>query len=355
MMRRPALSAAALLLVLATPAAAIIEVAGEEVEVIDLHLHPGHWAQQPLSGKTFLVGALPGSLRPYAPALFETLLDPFAEHVGIAAQTRWAGVDQAVLLAVYAHHTSGYYDNAELVRTLADPASDGWAWGMVSVNLDDISDPAVSERRLERLRAMLDDSDRLIGIKLAHAHQQVAFDDEVLTPVYDLAAEYGLPVLLHTGFSPFPNARTEPPFYDPLWLEGAVSAHDGQDGRPRVEFVLSHVGQGDARAIDHALDLADAHDNVWLELSALDRPLSLDGAGQPVDATDPQFPDVVTRIRQRGLVDRALFATDGPQFSGMVRRYVDRIVTGLVDAGYDLEEIRAVMGGNARRLFDLER
>ncbi|MCZ7680874.1 MAG: amidohydrolase [Sandaracinaceae bacterium] len=130
-----------------------------------------------------------------------------------------------------------------------------------------------------------------------------------------------------------------------------IEAYDGAHGMGRVELVLSHVGQGDARATNHALALAEAHDNVWLELSALDRPLSIDETGAPVDATEPQFPYVLDQILARGLTDRTVFATDGPQFSGMMRRYVGRIVEGMQNAGYDLDAIEAVMGGNARRLF----
>jgi predicted TIM-barrel fold metal-dependent hydrolase len=187
--------------------------------------------------------------------------------------------------------------------------------------------------------------DLFIGIKLAHAHQLVALDDEAYLGVYDVARETGVPVLLHTGFSPFPGAEDDPAYYDPHHASAVVEAY------PDVDFVLSHIGQGDARAVAHALDLAETHDNVWLEVSALGRPVLIDEQGEPASTTEPQYPAVLAAIRARGLVTRTLFASDGPQYSGSVRSYLDRIRSGMVDAGYSDAEIAAVLGGNFMRLY----
>ena len=94
-----------------------------------------------------------------------------------------------------------------------------------------------------------------MGIKLAHAHQAVSFEDPIYLGVYDVAARQNVPVLLHTGLSPFPNTQTEPEFYDPGTLESVIEAYDGQHGQGRVDFVLSHIGQGDFNAIEHGLHL----------------------------------------------------------------------------------------------------
>lgn len=344
--------AIALLLVTST-ASAEIEVMGRKLEVIDLHLHPGHFGAIPSSGKSFLVGAAPASLQLYAPGMFEPLLDPYAEHVGIREQTKMAGVDHAVLFAVYTHHTSGYFTNEELERVLVDARNGGWAWGMASINFfDGYERPETAKARLDALRAYFTERrDLFIGIKLAHAHQAVPLDDPRSISVYDLAAEVGVPVLLHTGFSPFPNAKTERAYYDPEGLEQIVTQYDGAHGQRRVDFVLAHVGQGDPRSVAAAIDLAAHHDNVWLELSALNRPLLLDDAGSSVMSMEPQYPSVLARVKARGIVSRVLFATDGPQFSGMVRGYVQKLTQGMLDAGYSLDEIADVMARNFRRLF----
>ncbi len=318
--------------------------------VVDMHLHPGDYATMAMSGKAFVATNLPPFLQPFAPALLDALSDPYAAHVGIHAQTALAGVDHAVLFAVYTQHTTGYFTNEALEAALDDPrnvAADGlpWAWGMASIDFDDWS-PEIADARIAALRSYLvRRPDRFIGIKLAHAHQGVALDDPAYLAVYDLAREVGAPVLLHTGFSPFPGTQTDPAYYDPEHLRAVVEAYAD------VDFVLSHVGQGDARAVTHALDLAATHANVWLELSALGRPLLLDTDGEPVDASDPQYPAVLAEIRARGLIPRTMFASDGPQYSGAVRSYLSRIRDGMEAAGFGDDDIAAVFGGNFMRLF----
>lgn len=338
-------------------ARADIELDGTSYEVVDLHLHPGSFGRFPATGRTFVVESLPAFVRPYAPALGNAVIDPWAEHIGIRAQTDMAGIDRAVLFAVYAPRSTGWFTNRELEAILTDPRNrrdDGspWAYGMASLSFEGYLDEGVAERRLAALASYFEAHPELfIGIKLAHAHQQVAFDDERYLGVFDVAAEHGVPVLFHTGFSPFPGTRREPEYYDPLGLEAVIVAYDGTRGMGRVDFVLSHVGQGDARAVSHAIDLAERHDNVWLEISALGGAIRIDGSGAEVDGEGPQLPDVMQTIRARGLTERTLFATDGPQFSGKVRSYLGEVVEAAEAAGWTEDELRGLFSENFERVY----
>jgi len=332
---------------------ASIEVHGRSMDVVDMHLHPGVYGQIPSGARAFTVAAMPEFTRLYAPAIFSLLLDPSADHVGVKEQTKWAGVDHAVLYAVYTWKTSGWLANEQLDAMLADPRNGAWAWGFASVDFfgDWEHD---STRRLAALSSFFEDPskrERFIGIKLAHAHQAVAFDDARFVGVYDVAARHGVPVLLHTGLSPFPNSKTEPAFCDPEGLEQVVLQHDGAHGQGRVDFVLSHVGQGDARSVAHALDLAERHDNVYLEISALGRPLLVDDDGHPVTTTEPQYPHVLSEIKKRKLTRRTLYGSDGPQFSGTGKRYLETMVDGMLKAGFDDDEIAAVLSGTFGELY----
>ena len=215
---------------------------------------------------------------------------------------------------------------------------------------------SVREARLEALASYFQARpDLFIGIKLAHAHQAVSFDDPAYLGVYDIAAEHGAPVLLHTGFSPFPHSMTEPHYYDPASLEAVIEAYDGAHGAPRVDFVLAHTGQGDARAIEHSLELAGRYDNVWLELSAIHRPLLIDMDGQEVDDPTPMHPYVLGEIKARDLVHRAIYATDGPQFFGKSQSYLKTIVDAMQAAGYTHDDLAAVLAGNFYTCFDPQR
>ena len=357
-MRKSLSRALAALIAISTSATAAVTINDEQVEVVDIHLHTGTFGALNPEGKAFIIDAIPAFSRLYYPAVAQLSTSAYAENLGVKAQTEMAGVDQAVLLAVYTHHTSGYFTNRQLEETLVDarnvsPDDDGtpWAWGMVSITFDDFE----GETRTSRLDALASyfehRPDLFIGIKLAHAHQAVAFDDEAYLGVYEVAATYGAPVLLHTGFSPFPNSKITPEYYDPLGLEQVIEAYDGVGDKPRVDFVLSHVGQGDRRATINALELAERHDNVWLEVSALGRPLLIDENGEEVESTEDQLPWVIEQIYQRGLVGQTLYGSDGPQSSGMGVRYLGEVIEAMQAAAFDTADMRAVLSGNFYALY----
>lgn len=324
------------------------EVDGAPAEIVDMHLHPGNYRTMAPGGSAFIIDSLPPFLRVFGPDLVDRLSDPWAPHVGIAAQTANAAVAHTVLFAVYAPGSTGVFSNESLLEILRDrrnqAAQGPWAWGMASFDFSDWSED-VGAVRFAALRAMLATEPSLIGIKLAFAHQNVPLDDATTRGLYEIAREANVPILHHTGFSPFPGTQNDPRFYDPSYLEGMLEAYSD------VDVVLSHVGQGDARALEHALDLAARFDHVWLELSALGRPLLVDAQGAPVMNGMPQYPVVLDAIRARGLIGKTLFASDGPQYPGFVRGYVERLVAGMRDAGYSRAEIAAVLSDNFYRLY----
>jgi hypothetical protein len=100
-----------------------------------------------------------------------------------------------------------------------------------------------------------------------------------------------------------------------------------------------------------ALDLAEQYDNVWLEISALARPTLIDESGQPVEDGDLQYPSVLAEIKARGLVDRTLYASDGPQLTGNTKAYLDRMVMGMKEAAYTTAEIERVLSGSFEALY----
>jgi uncharacterized protein len=338
-----------------------LDLTGKSLGVVDMHLHPGFFGRIPASTKPFLTAAVPPFLKPHLPAVSSQGLDPWAANLGILAQTQQAGVDHAVLFAVYTQKTTGYLTNEEVAAMVTDSRNRGadglpWAFALASINFfdgyvraDGTLDPQVSAQRLRALASYFEvRRDVFIGIKLAHAHQGVAFDDARFQGVYDIASRYRVPVYLHTGFTPFPDGQNTPPFYDPLGLELTIQQ------RPEVTFVLGHVGQGDPAAVEHCLQLAQRYRNVYLEISALNRPLVVDDDGHPVPpgpGAPPQFPYVVAQIKARGLVDKTLYGSDGPQSAGTVRRYTALIRQAMVTEGYSDAQIAQVMGGTFQRVY----
>ena len=98
--------------------------------------------------------------------------------------------------------------------------------------------------------------------------------------------------------------------------------------------------------LDHCLRLVEAYDNVWLEISAL-------GLGGEVDRS-ASYAVALEAILARGLSGRTLYGSDGPQFPGFTKRYLDTTVEMLDTLGFETEQARAILSGNFSTLFGLD-
>ena len=350
-----------------------VEIDGETYKVIDPHLHVGEVGAVPLNAKKFFTEYLFMGV-PYIPAIIGKVTNPYSDHIGIMGNMEIGGIDKGILLAVYTVDTTGYATNSELEGYLTDERNkdengDQVFWGMASMNFKNYDDENIRNSRLAALETYFQQRpDLFIGLKLAHAHQGVAFNETLYQDVYEVAAKYSVPVLLHTGFSPFPGSKDTPEYYDPAYLEDVIAKYDGLDenGAPNdekvVNFVFAHCGQGDKRSVLSALSLAEKYPNIYLDLSALKRPFLIDedgnsvpeGQEDTVDGYDTelgQLPFVLQNIKDRGLVDRSFFATDGPQYSGMLGSYLKSFIKAIEKVGFTKTEIQKLLYDNAADLY----
>jgi predicted TIM-barrel fold metal-dependent hydrolase len=309
-----------------------VVVRGERMPVIDMHLHPGEWDSIPPETKEFLSSRFPFpiDLRPDKSAA--GVLSP----EGILGEMDRGGVSVGVLLAIYAPRTVGVATNEGVIADVAhDPRR---FYGLASLRVDRWNADGADE--LARLREALG-SPGMVGIKLAHAHQQFRMDDPRYFGIYALAAELQKPVYLHTGTSPFPGTQQAPEYTDPAYLEPAIAAHPG------AIFILGHLGYDFAAqqlgALEACVDLATRYPNVYLEPSAL--------GSKGSDPSGDNLRRAMARLREAGLVDRIIYGSDGPQSPGFVAEYLERTVAAMEAADYSADEARAVLAGNFARIF----
>ena len=119
-----------------------------------------------------------------------------------------------------------------------------------------------AQTQLDNLREALSHP-RMIGVKLAHAHMHIRFDDPQYDPIYALAGELGKPVYLHTGPSPFNGTLADPPYTNPVYLEDSIRRF------PQTQFILGHMGfdflnkaEGN---LEECLELGKRYENVFFE------------------------------------------------------------------------------------------
>jgi len=305
---------------------------GDSWDVVDLHLHPGDWHDIPDSTQSFLASRFPYpfGLQP------EVLANAVLSGDAILGELDDAGVSRGVLLSVYAPRTVGVASNERVLEALAaDPSR---LMGMASLSTDDWTHQA--QAQLQALDAALAEPG-MVGIKLAGAHQHFRLDDPAYFDIYDVAVAHGVPVYHHTGPSPFPGTRTEPPYTDPAYLESAVAAY------PQIAFVLGHVGYDFLdrhldQGFDAALDLASRYDNVFLEPSAL--------GSRHGDPDGTILSEVFLRVREAGLADRVIYGSDGPQSPGFVADYLSRTLAAM--EGWSDDEIAAALGGTFSQVYE---
>lgn len=305
---------------------------GERLAVVDMHLHPGDWDSIPPQTKEFLASRFPFpiDLRPEKAAA--DVLSP----AGILDEMDRAGVSVGVLFAIYAPRTVGIATNEDVIADVAHAPRR--FYGLASLRLDRWNEDGADE--LARLRDALG-APGIIGIKLAHAHQQFRMDDPRYFPIYALAEELGKPVYLHTGTSPFPGTAQEAAYTDPAYLELAIQTYPG------AIFILGHLGYDfkskQLGALEACVDLATRYPNVYLEPSAL--------GSKGSDPDGDNLKAAMARLREAGLVDRIIYGSDGPQSPGFVAEYLQRTVAAMEAAGYSVEEARSVLVGNFARVF----
>lgn len=307
-------------------------VDGQRIPVVDMHIHVGQWAMIPSRAQRRNLERIPRPVRPYVVPFFDDLIS--AE--GIVRELDGGDINVGVLFASFFPHTSGVADNAFVAAqvrknpkrliALASLRVDQW-------NRDSATQLAELERALTR--------DGMIGIKLAPAHAQTRLDDERLYPIYELAARLHKPIYLHTGTSPFPGTRQEPPYVNPAYLEAAIARYPG------AVFVLGHAGYDTANHslgyLEDCIRLVKTHANVQIEMGALGSPRA-----------DELTAIVMRRFREAGVLDRVLYGSDGPQGPGYVRKHMARTVTAMQAEKYSVAEMRAVLSGNFQRVFGVQ-
>lgn len=272
------------------------------------------WPLRP-QARDALMGASGRIARRFAALEGLTLADHAARWT--AAFDR-AGIATGVFIAI----GEGNEELAEFVRLAPDRFQ---AWGSVA-------DPAAADAAavVRRFGAW-----GLRGLKLYPPVQRFQANDRAVYPVYEAAAEQGLPILYHFGI-------TVAPIYDLTYANPLALSSVARDF-PEITFGIAHCGAGFLR---EALFLAYHTENIWTDTSGTNNWREFT-PGAP--GLDQVFRDL---LRAYG-PERVLFGTDSTvpdEYREAILREQQQVFKGLEvsDAG-----MRAIFEGNARRVLRL--
>lgn len=310
------------------------EYKGQRIPVTDMHLHTGEWESIASRSQNFFAEIFPFPFNLDPEPVTESILS--AE--GVLEEMDSGGFSRSFLFAVYAPRSVGVTTNEWVIEQIEKAPER--LYGLASLSVENWS--VEKDEQLQKLAQALEHPS-MIGVKLAHPHQFFRMDDAAYYSIYEVAAEYNAPVYLHTGPSPFVGTNQEEPYINPNYLEEAISTH------PDTKFILGHLGfdfiNKKQKWLDDCLRLAETYPNVWLEPSALGS-----------EASDPDqvvLVEAYRKIKEKDLIERVIYGSDGPQRPGFIAEYLERNLYAMEQNDYTIEEVKMVLSENADRAFGL--
>jgi predicted TIM-barrel fold metal-dependent hydrolase len=304
---------------------------GVDIDIIDMHLHTGTWEALTEPYKERYSERVP---KPFK-FLMENLLGNGLTSEGILKQMDNAGIRRGGVFAVYSPDTTGIASNEFLYQQIKDQTER--MFGFYSIRTDHWNIDAAKE--LEKLENDLIKY-KATGIKLAHAHQQMRLDDKRFDGIYEIAGRLNKPIYIHTGTSPNPYTRREPPYVDPVYLEESIIKY------PQTKFILGHTGYDSfliqLTYLESCIQLAKKYGNVYFEPGAL-------GARKASEV----LPEYLKIIKKEGLIDRVIYGSDGPQFPGYTASHLENFIEAMEINEYSALEMKLILQSNFETLFNL--
>lgn len=211
----------------------------DDLKIIDFHVHVGlkeHWHE---------------SLHDYQRSAQTEFYDRYEELTNpakFAAYLKSHNIEKAVILPEISPITSGVVPNEYVFEFCQDREV---LLPFCTVN------PSLTDNPEQDIKNYIQVGAK--GIKLYPSYNHFYPNQKQLYPVYELAQEHGLPVLIHTGSSVFKGSKIK--FADPIHLDDIASDF------PDLVLLMAHSGRG--IWYEKAFFLSRLHPNLYMEISGL--------------------------------------------------------------------------------------
>jgi uncharacterized protein len=192
-----------------------------------------------------------------------------------------------------------------------------------------ISYTALTPDTLSELRMDLQEG-LLRGLKLYPGYEPFFPNDPALEPVYALAEEFNVPVMVHSGDTFTPTGKLK--YAHPLIIDEVAVDH------PAVNFIICHLGNPWIR---DCMEVVYKNKNVYTDISGL-------VLGNFSDRFESFMRRQLQEMLEYGVEpDKVIFGTDWPLAS--MESYLDFIE----ELSIPERERRKIMWDNAARLFKI--
>jgi predicted TIM-barrel fold metal-dependent hydrolase len=274
----------------------------EDLKAIDFHVHIGlkeHWHER--------IHAYQREAHSEYYERYEEMIDPKR----FAGYLKSHQVERAVILPEISPITTGVVSN-EYVLDFCQ--GNDIFLPFCTINPLLVSQPAQEFRKYVKMGAK--------GIKLYPSYNHFYPNESSIYPLYALAQEHRLPVLIHTGSSVFKGSKIK--YADPIYLDDVASDF------PDLLLLMAHSGRG--LWYEKAFFLSRLHSNLYLEISGLPPKKLLD-----------YFPDMEKYI------DKFVYGSDWPGI-----RTINSNIKAIKELPLAEESIRKVLYENAALILGLK-
>lgn len=223
--------------------------------VTDIHVHIQPWAQLHPETREVMARGRPD---------YDRLAAMMSDTEAILEAMDAAGIDRIGMINYVAPELMGFTDEVNpFVTTIASAAPERLLpfGGLDPRDAEVRADPAAAVDRLLEMG--------IRGLKIhpphqalrANAYRKGAAEEHLpaLEAIYRRCVETGLPVMVHTGTSIFPRARSR--YGDPMDCDDVAVDH------PDLVLILAHGGR--PLWCDEATFLVRRHPNVYIDLSGI--------------------------------------------------------------------------------------
>lgn len=271
-------------------------------KVIDFHIHIGlkeHWHEW--------VHSYQKAAQSEYYDRYEEMTDP----VKFAAYLKNHQIERAVILPEISPITTGTVSNEYVFDFCRDKDI---FLPFCTIN------PALADNLAQELKKYIDMGAK--GIKLYPSYNHFYPNEKKIYPVYSLAEEHRLPVLVHTGSSVFKGSKIK--YADPIHLDDVAADFPG------LPILMAHSGRG--LWYKEASFLSRLHQNVYLEISGL-----------PPKNLLNYFPDMEKNI------DKFVYGSDWPGI-----KTIDCNIQAIQGLSLTEASVKRILYDNAARILEIK-
>ena len=274
----------------------------DKLKIIDFHVHIGlkeHWHEW--------VHAYQKAAQSEYYERYEEMINPerFANYL------KSHNIERAVILPEISPITTGVVSNEYVIDFCQ---GNDIFLPFCTINPSLVSKPAQEFKKNIKMGTK--------GIKLYPSYNHFYPNDNKIYPLYALAQEHQLPVLIHTGSSIFKGSKIK--YADPIYVDDVATDF------PDVPILMAHSGRG--LWYEKAFFLSRIHFNLYLEISGL-----------PPKNLLNYFPDMEENI------DKFVYGSDWPGI-----KTIGKNIEAIKELPLAEDSIRKILYGNAVRILGLD-